>query len=256
MEELHDNMAAGAMQTPQCNRERPLWLFSVIARGLHFDPTKRYPSMDELLVQLSSYRRRDLSLSGVMIGALFGAIGVVVQVIQFVINPSNIDPLTTAMSFEVNVMPLIGFCIFGLGVQVLRRLIWVNAITRQLCHLLAVGAVTELGMRILGVYMKFTVAQSVTVETVILCVMMAVMGITISRGVIGPALLQGAGLLAIIAFPEHCLWLFLVFHVVLIVIIAMMLIWYPPQVVDGDGRDDPIPGGPWRLPLLQLRRGH
>jgi len=78
--QLYANLEADAPTIPEVARvgRVPRWLTAVVLRGLRFDPSLRYPSMDALLTDLQRRRRRPRRLGTVALAvvAAGGAVGI------------------------------------------------------------------------------------------------------------------------------------------------------------------------------------
>jgi len=79
LQDLSDSVQRGAIRDPRRAASVPLWVRTVLLRGLRTDPNDRYPSMDDLLAALSAdpaaARRRRLYIAGAVALVALGVVG-------------------------------------------------------------------------------------------------------------------------------------------------------------------------------------
>jgi predicted Ser/Thr protein kinase len=97
------NLQAGKVQAPPPGHDVPPWLHAAVLRGLALEPTDRFPSMDALLTELSSYRTGSLRVGSkaraafmaiaflVLLGALGGHV-IAVRFFDQVVTPETTLP--------------------------------------------------------------------------------------------------------------------------------------------------------------------
>ncbi len=212
----------------------PRWIYALLAQGLRYRPEDRFPSMMALLERLGSYRSRDLSALGRSFGWVLLCLTLIAHTLQLLVQPGESDGESARMTIGANGVLLASMAPVSLSLVPLRRLVWMNPVSRQMCTEIGLLGLSLFGLRLFGVSQGFSVFQSVVLETSFIAVFTLMNSILLIRTLLWPALCYAVGVAVMFAYPGYSLQIFIGTNFVGLMLISVWWIMRPPQAIDAE----------------------